>query len=203
MPDEKTEIGQDKLAHGRAGLAIEAIERQRAHQGESPQGWAVVLRERPFGDIERPVRVEPRFAKNTIPGDVLKVVIVPHILQKKRSDVFPDIAAKPQKTGPVKTIERETERDKLLDTGKPPPREGSLGNHMPQGIDDERRIAQPMEEIVGVRVPGAKRGRGQHGSPRGPDRLPKPAPPPPPPGPLGPPPTPPAGLKSRAAPARS
>src|ERR1700730_227521 len=175
MPDEKAEIGQDKLAHGRAGLAIEAIEGPRAHQGESPQGWAVVLRARPFGGVERPVRVEPRLAKNTIPGDVPKIVIVPHILQKKRSDVFPEIAGNPQKTGPVKTIERETERDKLLETGKSLPGEGSLGNHMPQGIDDERRIAQPMEEIIGVRVRGAKRGRGQHGSRGRPDRLAKPA----------------------------
>src|ERR1700730_13843856 len=175
MPDEKAEIGQDKLAHGRAGLAIEAIERPRAHQGESPQGWAVVLRARPFGDVERPVRVEPRLAKNTIPGDVRKVVVVPHILQKKRIDVFPEIVGKLQKAGPVKTIEREAERDKLLETGNPFSREGSLGNHMPQGIDDERRIAQPMEEIVGVRVRGAKRRRGQDGSRRRPDRLAKPA----------------------------
>src|SRR6202023_1432144 len=97
-------------------------------------------------------------------------------LQKKWIDALPEIAGKPQKAGPVKTIEREAERDKLFETEKPLPGEGSLGNHMPQGIDDECRIAQPMEEIVGVRVPGAKRRRGQHGSRRRPDHLAKPAP---------------------------
>ncbi len=119
MPDDKLKIGQDKRAHGRAGRVIEAIERPKADQGERPRGWAIVLRARPFGDVERPVRVEPRLAKNTIPGDVPKIVIVPHELQKKRIDVFPEIAGKPQKAGPVKTIERQAERDKLLETGKP------------------------------------------------------------------------------------
>src|ERR1700730_13624063 len=143
MPLDKAEIGQDKRAHRRAGLAVEAIERPKTHQGESPQGWAIVLRARPFGDVERPVRVEPRLAKNTIPGDLSQIAIIPHELHKKRFDVFPEIAGKPQKGGPVKTIEGETERDKLLETGKPLPCEGSFGNHVPQGIDDERRLAQP------------------------------------------------------------
>ena len=152
---------------------VEASERPKAHQGKSPPGWAIVLRARPFRNVERRVRVEPRLAKNTIPRDLLQIAIVPHELQKERLNIFSKIAGKPQKTGPVKTIEREAERDKLLETGKPLPDEGSLGNHMAQRIDDERRIAQPMEEIVGVRVPGADRGRSQYRSPRGPYRLTK------------------------------
>src|ERR1700688_4831847 len=107
MPDDKVEIGQDKRAYGRAGLAIEAIERPKAHQGESPPGWAIVLRARPFGDVERPVRVEPRLAENTIPGDHSQIAIIPHELQKNRIDVFLEIAGTPQKAGPVKTRERE------------------------------------------------------------------------------------------------
>ena len=126
--------------------------------GQSPQCWAIVLRARPFGNVERPVRVEPRLAKNAFAADAPKIAVVTHILQKTRIDDFPEIAGKPQKAGPVKMIEREAERDKLLETGKPLPSEGSLGNQVPQGIDDERRIAQPMEEVVGVRVPRANRG---------------------------------------------
>ena len=88
MPDDKPEIGQDKRAHGRAGLAIEAIERPKAHQGESPRGWAIVLRARPFGDVERPVRVEPRLAKNTIPGDPQKIAIVRARTAKRKDRYF-------------------------------------------------------------------------------------------------------------------
>src|ERR1700730_5873483 len=117
MPDDKVEIGQDKRVHGRAGVAIDAIERPKAHQGESSPGWAIVLRARPFGDVERRIWVEPRLTKNTIPGDVSQIAVIAHELQTKRSDVFPEIAGKPQKTGPVKPSEREAERDKLLETG--------------------------------------------------------------------------------------
>src|ERR1700730_6097517 len=107
MPDDKVEIGQDKRVHGRAGVAIDAIERPKAHQGESSPGWAIVLRARPFGDVERRIWVEPRLAKNTLPRDVFQIAIVPHELQKERLNIFSKMAGKPQKTGPVKTIERE------------------------------------------------------------------------------------------------
>ena len=88
MPDDKLKIGQDKRAHGRAGRVIEAIERPKADQGESPPGWAIVLRARPFRNVKRPVRVEPRLAKNTIPGDLSQDRCRPARIAKKKDRCF-------------------------------------------------------------------------------------------------------------------
>src|ERR1019366_9780429 len=132
MRKDKTKIGLDQCAHAGAGRGVEAVERPEPHQHQRPRCWTVVLRARPFADVERGVRIEPRLAKNTVPRDRAKLIVVAHELQKSWIDVFPEITRRAQKAAAIKTAEREAERNKLLEAGEPLLGETPLHDHMAQ-----------------------------------------------------------------------
>src|SRR5579875_1241760 len=162
MVKGEADIGFDQQAHRCTRRLIEDIERPETHQNKSPQGRAIMLRTRPFANVKRGIRIEARLAKNAITGDSAKVVVAAHVLQKERFDSFSKIAGLAQKRASIEAVERQAEGDKFLEAGKSLIGKASLSHHMPQGIDDNGRIAQPMEKIIGVWIPGAKRRRGEH-----------------------------------------
>ena len=88
----------------------------------------------------------------------------PHILQEGGLNLLPE-APLAQKLSPVQIAQRAAELEKFAQTldGDPPLEPHGLRHA--QRVDDDRRIPEPVKEIVGVGIVSGEDRRGHHRSP--------------------------------------
>ena len=163
MPDDKAKIGQDKRAHGARGLASsrpssgqKRIRARARKAGPSYCGRDHLVMSRLASGLNRgsPRTRSPVIFRRSLSSRTY--------CKKNGSMFFLKSPASRKKPAPSRRLRERLNATNSLKRESPSPAKVPVDDHMPQGIDDERQIAQPMEEIVGVRVPGAERGRSQY-----------------------------------------
>src|SRR6185437_16822204 len=130
------------------------------------------MRESTAGEIERSVRIDAGFRQRRLAEYGGYFCIGPRILQKRRLNLVPEPPIAEQ-LPPIEAAQRPAELHELAEMlGRrridEPVLEGKA-----QRVDDDRRIPEPVKEIVGVGVVGGEDRRRQHRSwPRN-DALPE------------------------------
>ena len=158
----KGEIAQKQLSgerlRGVVGHGGGTAEFQHA---KGAQRRSVVLWPRPFQNIERAVRIISRLAQRAA-GDRADFAVGPDELQKMRFDPRSEIAGFLKEGAPIERTEREAEGKKILEYAKAFARgHFAAFDEAAQRIDDDRGIAQPVKEIIGVGVIGGEDRRSQ------------------------------------------
>ena len=111
----------------------------------------IILRARPSGEIERSVRIDAGFRQHRVAEDRRDLVVGPHILQEGGLNLLPETPLA-KKLAPVQIAQRSAEIDKLAQTLDGDLPLEPLGLRHAQRVDDDRRIPEPVKEIVGVGI---------------------------------------------------
>jgi hypothetical protein len=113
----------------------------------------IVLGTRPSGEIERSVRIDPGFSQHRVAKDRRDFGVGPHILQERLLNLLTQ-APVTKKLPAVEAAQRSAEFCELLQTLDSDSLRESLGLSHAQRVDDDRRIARPVKEIVWVGIIG-------------------------------------------------
>src|ERR1700689_3655102 len=124
---------------------------------------SIVLGPRPSGKIEGSIWIDTGFTQHRPAEDGRQLVIGSYILQKGGLNLLLQTRVA-NKLPPVQFAQRSIKVDKLAEAFDGGLLLESLGLRYAQGVDDDRRIPDPVKEIVGVGIVGGRNGGGQYRS---------------------------------------
>ena len=128
---------------------------------EHAQCRPIRLRSRPAGDIQRCIRIDAGLAQHRRPETAAISASGRAYWRKDGSIRSRNRPA--QKLPTVQTAQGQAEIEKLAETVVCLSPRPSLGHGDAQSAHDDRRVAEPMKEIVGVGIVGGGNRRRQHG----------------------------------------
>ncbi len=141
---------------------------------ECAQRRAIVLGPRPSRDVDRAVGVHAACRRTPRSPHVAgQLFIRAHVLLEVGHDLLAPGRRRDERAA-VELFERQAEAHEVGEVAEAPSSaDVARFVEQPHGIDHDGRIAEPMEEVVRIRVVGAEHRRGDDGAPRGPHGLPE------------------------------
>ena len=127
------------------------------------QRRSIILGAGPSGEIEGSIWIDSGLGQHRFAKDRGDLVVRSHILQEGGLNTFPE-ASPMNKLASIQLAERQIKVDKLAQAIDSNCRLKSLGLRYAQGVDDDRRIPEPVKEIVGVGIVSGRNRRGKYRS---------------------------------------
>src|ERR1700722_15404576 len=174
LPDVERTLGcvglrEIKIAHHKIQhRGLERVVQVRARvtpprERQDLQRRSIVLRPRPLGEIEGSIWIDAGFTQHRLAEDRRQLVIGSYVLQERGLNLFPE-APPTSKLAPVQFAQRLMEVDKLTQTFDGGLLLKSLGWRYAQSVNDDRRVPEPVKEIVGVGIVSGRNRGGQNRS---------------------------------------
>ena len=161
---DEIQVANDKLQHGGSEGFVQGRlgvppPLKRKHSKRRP----IILGARPAGEVESSVRIDAGFRPRRIAEDLRDLGVGPHILQEGWLNLVTQTPVT-KKLPAVQAAQGSTELDKLPQTIDSGSHLDRLRRRRAQRVDDDRRIPEPVEEIVGVGIISGEDRRGHHRS---------------------------------------
>ncbi|MCY1221794.1 hypothetical protein D9M72_338630 [compost metagenome] len=163
MTQRKVDVEADQRRDFRQQGRVEVPAGHPAQQRQRAQWRPVVLGARPPEDVERAVGVHPRLGDDRIAVDAREVMVLAQVLQELGSHAR-SAALLRGNSAAIESIQGKAEAGEIAQMLQGFIADASLDVEQAQCIDDDRRVAEPMKEVVRVRVVVAEDGRSDDGA---------------------------------------